>query len=334
MAIVSDLGTVVDVATSNLKEADAGPNNIIVGGDSKKVGVRNIEIKDYNSDATGTGEVFEDAQITSSLVTSTNEAGTGTIYALAKGKWSDSKMRSEFTKSTTALSGEDKVSTINFGVGLVMASKATAVFEDEGTPNEKLKEFKERSIAYVADNGGKITAKDTTMKGFGSIVAYAKDKGTIIVDGNITAEDKWVASDAKTEKVKRYNIGAYADGEKSTIAIKGNAKIYGTGAFADNKGEIVLKGSGTAATRDDDENTYAGNYIKVGKNPGLIAQDGGLIDFKGGIIHLDEKADKNALPFYVTSKEWQKDYSYWEILALLMFPLQQLQIQQQKNIVE
>ena len=302
-AIVSDLGTVVDVATSNLKEADAGPkNDIIVGGDSKKVGVRNIEIKDYNSDATGTGEVFEDAQITSSLVTSTNEAGTGTIYALAKGKWSDSKMRSEFTKSTTALSGEDKVSTINFGVGLVMASKATAVFEDEGTPNEKLKEFKERSIAYVADNGGKITAKDTTMKGFGSVVAYAKNKGTIIVDGNITAEDKWVASDAKTEKVKRYNIGAYADGEKSTIAIKGNAKIYGTGAFADNKGEIVLKGSGTAATSADDENTYAGNYIKVGKNPGLIAQDGGLIDFKGGIIHLDEKADKNALPFYVTSK--------------------------------
>ena len=313
MAIVADVGTVVDVAV-------VGENTMAQAGDptaadyattktddKKGIPVRTTTIKDYNL---GTGTKVE-----SSVDSTTNQAATNTIYALATGTWGDSdtgRNKDEVgyagnKKWSVADAYKDLPSEINIGTSLEMASKANAVFE-----NGKLKEIKDRSIAYAvagkkkADGtyttGGRITAKDTTMKGFGSVVAYAKNKGTVIVDGNITAIDEWAATDTETTKVHRYNIGAYADGEESTIAIKKNSKIYGTGAFADNKGEIVLKGSGTAATSTDDENTYAGNYIKVGKNPGLIAQDGGLIDFKGGIIHLDEKADKNALPFYVTSK--------------------------------
>ena len=313
MAIVADVGTVVDVAV-------VGENTMAQAGDptaadyattktddKKGIPVRTTTIKDYNL---GTGTKVE-----SSVDSTTNQAATNTIYALATGTWGDSDTGrnkdgvgyARNKKWSVADAYKDLPSEINIGTSLEMASKANAVFE-----NGKLKEIKDRSIAYAAagkkkadgtyTTGGRITAKDTTMKGFGSVVAYAKNKGTVIVDGNITAIDEWAAKDTETTKVHRYNIGAYADGEESTIAIKKNSKIYGTGAFADNKGEIVLKGSGTAATSTDDENTYAGNYIKVGKNPGLIAQDGGLIDFKGGIIHLDEKADKNALPFYVTSK--------------------------------
>ena len=310
MAIVADVGTVVDVAV-------AGENTMAQAGDptaenydttktedKKGIPVRTTTIKDYNL---GTG-----IKVESSVDSTTNQAATNTIYALATGTWGETKSERKNWQDSTGKKlvdegYKDLPSEINIGIPLEMASKANAVFE-----NGELKEIKDRSIAYAAagkkkadgtyTKGGRITAKDTTMKGFGSVVAYAKDKGTVIVDGNITAIDEWAATDAETTKVHRYNIGAYADGEESTIAIKGNAKIYGTGAFADNKGEIVLKGSGTATTKDATENTYAGNYIKVGKNPGLIAQDGGLIDFKGGIIHLDEKADKNALPFYATSK--------------------------------
>ena len=79
-------------------------------------------------------------------------------------------------------------------------------------------------VAYVAE-GGKITAKDTTAYGYGSVIAYAKNytnnsttsSGEITINGNIEAKDEWAANDTNTIKEKYKNLGAYADGDGTKI---------------------------------------------------------------------------------------------------------------------
>ena len=74
-------------------------------------------------------------------------------------------------KSYTAAKLQGLGSEININPNVVLASK-------EG-------------IAYMGDNQGIVNAKGTTEAvNYGAIIAYAKNKGQVNVDGTVTAIDK------------------------------------------------------------------------------------------------------------------------------------------------
>ena len=78
----------------------------------------------------------------------------------------------------------------------------------------------------------------------------------------------------------------------------------------DRKATVVLKGDPTVPSiptavkgKDHAPSTVTtSTHILVGKNPGLVAQDGGTITFNNGIIELDKDSDATALPFYAAPK--------------------------------
>ena len=341
IAIVADLGTVVDVAvTGKNTMAQAGDPtaanyDTTKTDDQKGIKVRTDVIKDYYTDQAGTPlPAGSTTKVLSSVNDTNNQAAIGTTYALATASWGDSEARTTVaaTKMTAKTIDDlkNEKSEINIGVSLEMASKAAVEKNANGTL--KLDDngdviIKNRSIAYAAVgrelkklNGTKVTTEggivnakgaSTTMKGFGSVVAYAKDKGTVNVDGKIIAQDEWAdTADTDTKKVLRNNIGGYAEGEGSTVNLNGLTQVHGLGAFVDKKATVVLKGDSTVPSiptavkgKDHAPSTVTtSTHILVGKNPGLVAQDGGTITFNNGIIELDKDSDATALPFYATPK--------------------------------
>ena len=332
IAIVADLGTVVDVAVpgkntmAQAGDPTAADYATTKKDDQKGIKVRTDVIKDYYTNQAGTP--LSTTKVLSSVNDTNNQAATGTTYALATASWGDSEARTTVpaTKMTekTINDLKNEKSEINIGVSLEMASKAAVEKNADGTL--KLDDngnviIKDRSIAYAAigrelkksdgttkgtTEGGIVNAKSTTMKGFGSVVAYAKDKGTVNVDGKIIAQDEWAdTADTDTKKVLRNNIGGYAEGEGSTVNLNGLSQVHGLGAFADKKATVVLKGDSnipTGVKGPAPSNITNSTHILVGKNPGLIAQDGGTITFNNGIIELDKDSDAAALPFYAAPK--------------------------------
>ena len=370
MAIVADRGTVIDVATPNLKKAAAGPEDVLPDGDKEAIenrlntkakdGVTENKLKDYYTNSEGQYDPNKEVK---SSTDNTNQAATATIYAVAKGIWGDSERRtkddgvnSKKMEDGTVESLRDLPSEINFGVGLDMASKAGV--KADNTIDDNL-----RSVAYLAD-GGKITAKDTSMNGFGSVVANAINGGNIQIDGTIKAVDKWVVT--TNNELLRKNMGAYASGEavviegksydvfgkevgenllvtdpttsmsatpgttsfeikernknpqpqytpgdistaynikekyvdvrgkeyvfkNSTVTINGKSEIKGILAFAVDNGFVKMN---------------ANNNVGIigGKQPSIVAQTGGKVDFGGGTIVIDDSADIKALPFYADEK--------------------------------
>ena len=197
--------------------------------------------------------------------TSTSEAdtGMGTIIAFAEGRW---------TAAGTSLTGA------------ALEGKPTEIIVDKN-----LNMMSKEGIAFLAKDGGLITAKKAAEGyGYGSIIGYA-DNGTVNINAGIKAIDKGVA----TEDKKYNNIGGYAIAN-GTITVTGNAEINGLGAFANGaNAKVYLRGTG--------------NKIKTGVSGGLASLKGGYVEFGGGTIeHKDIKAgDHNQkLPFFAdnTSK--------------------------------
>ena len=342
MMLVSERGTQIDVAIAetekdgkhHTEEVLDRTGNVVVGKtDVATVPIRTESIKDYNMES----EDYKDEnknKLVSSADDTTNKAATGTILALAKGTWGDGEAqqrRLRYNGSEYGISKDtidklkDEKSEINFGVPLEMSAKmAKEKVED--------KDVELRPIAYMAE-GGKITAKDTKAYGFGSIVAYANkfehkyksdptltapDKSTvsygeITINGNISAKDEWAANDKETNLQKYNNIATYATGKDktdpkkvSTVVVKGNVEVHGTAAYATNGGEIKIEGKDSK--------------INVGENNGLVATNGGSIEFGGGTINvknpftsdlptendITEKAKKykdSVAPFYASDKD-------------------------------
>ena len=340
MMLVSERGTQIDVAIAETEEDGKHhteevldkTGNVVVGKkDVATVPIRTESIKDYNSKTTNTD--FTGGKLVSSADENDNKAATGTILALAKGTWGDGEAKQRRLKyyydygisEDTINALKDKPSEINFGVPVEMSAKMAK--EKVGDKDVEL-----RPIAYMAE-GGKITAKDTKAYGFGSIVAYANkfehkyksdptltapDKSTVSygyikIDGNIEAVDKWAANDKETNLQKYNNIATYATGKDktdpkkvSTVVVKGNVEVHGTAAYATNGGEIKIEGKDSK--------------INVGENNGLVATNGGSIEFGGGTINvknpftsdlptendITEKAKKykdSVAPFYASDKD-------------------------------
>ena len=205
------------------------------------------------------------------------DASTGTIVAYAEGTWDQLKHRYGSEDARIAQNDADAVA-INNGAArkALTDTKATTAAKLQGlgseiniNPNVVL--ASKEGIAYMGDNQGIVNAMGTTEAvNYGSIIAYAKNKGIVTVNGAVKAEDKNTVSEANKFK----NIGAFAEaGGKAEL--KGAVTINGIGAFA--------KGAGSEAILSSTNNDVTINAGAVG---GMVATDNGYAKLNGGTINV------------------------------------------------
>ena len=205
------------------------------------------------------------------------DASTGTIVAYAEGTWDQLKHRYGSEDARIAQNDADAVA-INNGAArkALTDTKATTAAKLQGlgseiniNPNVVL--ASKEGIAYMGDNQGIVNAMGTTEAvNYGSIIAYAKNKGQVTVNGAVKAEDKNTVSEANKFK----NIGAFAEaGGKAEL--KGAVTINGIGAFA--------KGTGSEAILSSTNNDIVINAGTVG---GIVATDNGYAKLNGGTINV------------------------------------------------
>ena len=260
--IASERGTVIDVAMpGNLHSTvvkDNSGNAISGKTDTTTVPIMTTPIKDYE----GT------SPLTASYDDTANEVATGTVIAYASGEWKNTDHR---MTSSEVQRFEGKGSQINIGQDVVMSAR----YKDY-TPVGATTKVESFPVAYVAKDKGEITAEKTTdAKGFGSIIAYADTNSKITLKDKATAIDEWVASDAATQPYLYKNIGGYAKAG-STITFEKDVKIHGMAGYADGANSLVeFKGTG--------------NLVESAKDGGLVAQNGGKIQFGGGDIKTEKR---------------------------------------------
>ena len=260
--IAAERGTVIDVAMpGNLHSTvikDNSGNAISGKTDSTTVPIMTTPIKDYE----GT------SPLTASYDDTANEVATGTVIAYASGEWKNTDHR---MNSPEVLRFERKGSQINIGQDVVMSAR----YKDY-TPAGATTKVESFPVAYVAKDKGEITAEKTTdAKGFGSIIAYADKNSKITLKDKVTAIDEWAASDTATQPYLYKNIGGYAKAG-STITFEKDVKIHGMAGYADGANSLVeFKGTG--------------NLVESAKDGGLVAQNGGKIQFGGGDIKTEKR---------------------------------------------
>ena len=205
------------------------------------------------------------------------DASTGTIVAYAEGTWDQLKHRYGSEDARIAQNDADAVA-INNGAArkALTDTKATTAAKLQGlgseiniNPNVVL--ASKEGIAYMGDNQGIVNAMGTTEAvNYGSIIAYAKNKGQVTVNGAVKAEDKNTVSEANKFK----NIGAFAEAG-GRAELKGAVTINGIGAFA--------KGTGSEAILSSTNNDVTINAGAVG---GMVATDNGYAKLNGGTINV------------------------------------------------
>ena len=205
------------------------------------------------------------------------DASTGTIVAYAEGTWDQLKHRYGNDDTRIAQNDADAVA-INNGAArkALTDTKATTAAKLQGlgseiniNPNVVL--ASKEGIAYMGDNQGIVNAMGTTEAvNYGSIIAYAKNKGVVTVNGAVKAEDKNTVSEANKFK----NIGAFAEAG-GRAELKGAVTINGIGAFA--------KGTGSEAILSSTNNDIVINAGTVG---GMVATDNGYAKLNGGTINV------------------------------------------------
>ena len=205
------------------------------------------------------------------------DASTGTIVAYAEGTWDQLKHRYGSEDARIAQNDADAVAINNGGArkALTDATATTAAklqgLGSEININPNVVLASKEGIAYMGDNQGIVNAMGTTEAvNYGSIIAYAKNKGVVTVNGAVKAEDKNTVSEANKFK----NIGAFAEAG-GRAELKGAVTINGIGAFA--------KGAGSEAILSSTNNDIVINAGTVG---GMVATDNGYAKLNGGTINV------------------------------------------------
>ncbi len=227
--------------------------------------------------------------------TTEEDASTGTTIAYAEGTWDQGKHKlgstaAEQTKNDNRATGSTAAQLQGLGSAINIFTPKVTLASKQG-------------IAYMGDNKGIInvgtTANNvkTTAVNHKSIIGFARDEGTVTINGNVEAKD------AKARTNKWQNIAGLAVKTKTgakggTVTINGNVDIHGMAGFADGTGSVVnLNGTG--------------NKVSTGTDGALAAKNGGVVNFGGGTItHKNNGtvAGKNdhesSVPFYAdnTSK--------------------------------
>ena len=207
--------------------------------------------------------------------TTETDASTGTTIAYAEGTWDQSKHQLG-SKQTDLNQNNTDAAAVNAGAARKALTDTTASTaaklqglgsEINVYPNVVL--ASKEGIAYMGDNQGIVNAKGTTEAvNYGAIIAYAKNKGQVNVDGTVTAIDK----NTTLEDNKYKNIAAFAE-SGGQVDINRKVTINGIGAFAkgtDSKAQLL---SGT-------------DEINAGVVGGMVATEGGYARLNGGTIRI------------------------------------------------
>ena len=221
--------------------------------------------------------------------TTEEDASTGTTIAYAEGTWDQGKHQLGSTEQYL----KDNNNKVAGSTAKALDGKGSAI--NIFTPKVTL--ASKEGIAYMGDNKGIInvgtTANNvkTTAVNHRSIIGFARDEGTVTINGNVEAKD------AKAQTNKWQNIAGLAVKTKTgakggTVTINGNVDVHGMAGFADGTGSKVdLKGTG--------------NTVSTGTDGALAAKNGGVVNFGGGTItHKNNGtvAGKNdhesSVPFY------------------------------------
>ena len=208
-------------------------------------------------------------------VTTETEASTGTTIAYAEGTWDQSKHQLGSTQAELNQNNTDAAA-VNAGTArkaltdttASTAAKLQGLGSEINVYTDVILASKE-GIAYMGDNQGIVNAKKTTQAvNYGSIIAYAKNKGQVTVDGAVTAIDK--NTTLETNKYK--NIAAFAE-SGGQADIKGKVTINGIGAFAKGTNSKAQLLSGI-------------DEINAGVVGGMVATDNGYARLDGGTINV------------------------------------------------
>ena len=208
-------------------------------------------------------------------VTTETEASTGTTIAYAEGTWDQSKHQLGSTQAELNQNNTDAAA-VNAGTArkaltdttASTAAKLQGLGSEINVYTDVILASKE-GIAYMGDNQGIVNAKKTTQAvNYGSIIAYAKNKGQVTVDGAVTAIDK--NTTLETNKYK--NIAAFAE-SGGQADIKGKVTINGIGAFAKGTNSKAQLLSGI-------------DVINAGVVGGMVATDNGYARLDGGTINV------------------------------------------------
>ena len=207
--------------------------------------------------------------------TTETEASTGTTIAYAEGTWDQNKHQLGSKQADLNQNNTDAAA-VNAGAArkALTDSTASTAAKLQGLGSEinvytDVILASKEGIAYMGDNQGIVNAKKTTQAvNYGSIIAYAKNKGQVTVDGAVTAVDQ----NTTLEDNKYKNIAAFAE-SGGQADIKGKVTINGIGAFAkgtDSKAQLL---SGT-------------DVINAGVVGGIVATDNGYARLDGGTINV------------------------------------------------
>jgi len=157
-----------------------------------------------------------------------------------------------------------------------------------------------KSTALFAKDGAIINAKDVRMNGYGSkaVLAYGVKNYTDIVDSNNTNPNKQPNTIINVANITAIDNGTDPNSNIAAIAISQDGSQKGTGNVSVNvSGKVDVHGVGAFARGDKATVTISGtgSSIVSGSNSGLVATDGGTVNFGGGTI--EHKIDKQ-VPFY------------------------------------
>ena len=203
------------------------------------------------------------------------DASTGTTIAYAEGTWDQNKHQLGSTQAELNQNNTDAAA-VNAGAARKALTDTTAstAAKLQGLGSEinvypDVVLASKEGIAYMGDNQGIVNAKGTTEAvNYGAIIAYAKNKGQVNVDGTVTAIDK----NTTLEDNKYKNIAAFAE-SGGQVDINRKVTINGIGAFAkgtDSKAQLL---SGT-------------DEINAGVVGGMVATEGGYARLNGGTIRI------------------------------------------------
>ena len=203
------------------------------------------------------------------------DASTGTTIAYAEGTWDQNKHQLGSTQAELNQNNTDAAA-VNAGTARKALTDTTAstAAKLQGLGSEinvypDVVLASKEGIAYMGDNQGIVNAKGTTEAvNYGAIIAYAKNKGQVNVDGTVTAIDK----NTTLEDNKYKNIAAFAE-SGGQADIKGKVTINGIGAFAKGVNSKAQLLSGT-------------DIINAGVVGGMVATDNGYARLDGGTINV------------------------------------------------
>ena len=203
------------------------------------------------------------------------DASTGTTIAYAEGTWDQNKHQLGSKQADLNQNNTDAAA-VNAGAArkaltdptASTAAKLQGLGSEINIYTDVILASKE-GIAYMGDNQGIVNAKGTTEAvNYGAIIAYAKNKGKVNVDGTVTAIDK----NTTLEDNKYENIAAFAE-SGGQVDINRKVTINGIGTFAkgtDSKAQLL---SGT-------------DEINAGVVGGMVATEGGYARLNGGTIRI------------------------------------------------